>query len=207
MTASRPDPARRGPGRPRSATADAAILEAARSVLAEDGWPGFTVERVAARAGVAKTTLYRRWSSRTDLAVSAVAAMFARAAAVPPGTSGQEDVRAAVRAVVDITGTTTGRAAYLAVLAAAARDEQVRARVEAEVSAPMRALIAAGVARAAARGEVPADVDVDWLDDVLAGTVMHRLLIRHQEIDDAFIDELAKLTLHAAVSGPRRPAR
>jgi len=62
-------PARRG--RPRSEQADRAILAAAAEVLAERGLAGMSIEEVAARAGVGKATIYRRWNSRGTLALDA----------------------------------------------------------------------------------------------------------------------------------------
>lgn len=63
-------------GRPRSAAADAAILAATRAALVELGWSKLTLGDVATRAGVAKTTLYRRWAGKNELVVDAVAALF-----------------------------------------------------------------------------------------------------------------------------------
>src|SRR5687767_11847715 len=63
-------------GRPRSATADAAILAATRDALVELGWSKLTLGDVATRAGVAKTTLYRRWPGKNELVVDAMAALF-----------------------------------------------------------------------------------------------------------------------------------
>lgn len=63
-------------GRPRSAAADAAILAATRDALVELGWSKLTMGDVSARAGVAKTTLYRRWAGKNELVVDAVAELF-----------------------------------------------------------------------------------------------------------------------------------
>ncbi len=63
-------------GRPRSAAADAAILAATREALVDLGWSKLTMGDVAARAGVAKTTLYRRWAGKNELVVDAVAELF-----------------------------------------------------------------------------------------------------------------------------------
>src|SRR5215472_1525363 len=65
---------KRGPGRPRSEAADHAILRAALSVFIERGIEGATIEQVADAAGVARTTLYRRWSSKEALIAQAIAA-------------------------------------------------------------------------------------------------------------------------------------
>lgn len=64
---SRTDPKATRTGRPRSTEADAAILEATRASLVDLGWSKLTMGDVAARAGVAKTTLYRRWAGKNEL--------------------------------------------------------------------------------------------------------------------------------------------
>lgn len=198
------EPAPTGPisvrrGRPRSTMADAAILEATRLVLAESGWAGLTVEGVAARAGVAKTTVYRRFSSRSDLAVAAVAELLA-SARIEAGADAEADIAGAIRACADVYGTPEARAAYLAVIAEAGRDDSLRAAVERSMIEPARQLVADGLDRAVARGEISrarADDRCDLLYDVLAGTLVHRLLVRGDEIDDAFVATLTSAVLVA----------
>src|ERR1043166_4984722 len=68
-------PGQRRPGRPRSEQADRAIIEAALSLFAESGPEGLCIERVAARAGVGKATIYRRWPGKEDLLLDAIAAL------------------------------------------------------------------------------------------------------------------------------------
>src|SRR5689334_19409421 len=62
----------RGPGRPRSMASHRAILDASCALLAEGGLPALTIDRVVARAGVSKATIYRRWASKQDLALAAL---------------------------------------------------------------------------------------------------------------------------------------
>jgi AcrR family transcriptional regulator len=200
MSATDVSPARRG--RPRSSAADAAILEATRAVLAEDGWAGLTVEGVAARAGVAKTTVYRRFASRADLAVEAVAQLVSDAR-TEPGSSAHEDIANSVRSCAEVYGRPAARAAYLAVMAEAGRDDVLRESVERRVLEPGRQLVLEGLDRAVARGEISralADDKADLLYDVLAGAITHRLLIRQAEIDDAFVDSLARAVLVAMMA-------
>ncbi|MFN8133666.1 MAG: TetR/AcrR family transcriptional regulator [Solirubrobacteraceae bacterium] len=190
-------PVRRG--RPRSAEADAAILAATREVLAESGWAGLTVEGVASRAGVAKTTVYRRFSSRSDLAVAAVAELLA-SARIEPSTDAAADIAGAVRACADVYSTPEARAAYLAVVAEAGRDADLREAVERSMIEPARRLVSDGLERAVARGEISqalADERCDLLYDVLAGTLLHRLLVRGGEIDDHFVQALTSAVLVA----------
>ena len=76
----------RGPGRPRSESIDAAILQATTDELIERGFLAASMESIAARAGVAKTTLYRRWPNTTELAVAAMRSFETDTLDVPPGS-------------------------------------------------------------------------------------------------------------------------
>lgn len=75
MTQSRTvsEPPKRSRGRPRREGTDDAILEATRALLRETGYGGFTVDGVAERTGIAKTTIYRRWPSKGALVAAAIA--------------------------------------------------------------------------------------------------------------------------------------
>src|SRR5260370_10545221 len=78
------EPLKPGPGRPRRLAAEHAILKATREILAQAGVHGLTVEGVAARSGVAKTTIYRRWRSEEDLALGALLEGIPGEAPAPP---------------------------------------------------------------------------------------------------------------------------
>ena len=86
VLASPKPPATRGPGRPRDPQADRAILKATIELLAEDGFGGLSIEAVAARAGVGKTTVYRRWPSKVPLVVDALTHMKPPMAVPSPRT-------------------------------------------------------------------------------------------------------------------------
>jgi AcrR family transcriptional regulator len=183
-------------GRPRSSEADAAILDATRDLLADGGWTALTVEGVAARAGVAKTTVYRRFSSRTDLAVAAVAQLVESAMVpVDPDCTPEDQVRRSILATAAVYRIPAARAAYLAVLAEAGRDPELRGAVDAQVLGPARAMIVERLAEGVERGEIDpalAETQADLLFDLLAGTLMHRMLVRGEDIDDAFVDDLTR---------------
>ena len=71
-TTSEPEQGIRKPGRPRSVQANKAIIEATLELLAEEGFQGLSIEAVAAKAGVGKTTIYRRWASKDELVMDAI---------------------------------------------------------------------------------------------------------------------------------------
>lgn len=202
-----PSPATAPPrGRPRSSEADAAILDATRELLAEHGWAALTIEGVAARAGVAKTTVYRRFSSRTDLAVAAVAQLV-EAAMVPidPDCAPEEQVRRSILATADVYRLPAARAAYLAVLAETGRDADLRRAVDVQVLGPARTMIAERLAMGVERGDIDAaaaDTQADLLFDVLAGTLLHRMLVRGEDVDDAFVETLTRTVIGALGVGP-----
>ena len=82
---------RAAPGRPRSERADRAIIDAALSLFAEPGPEGLCIEQVAARAGVGKATIYRRWPGKEDLLLDAIATLQAPLPE-PRGVSVREDL-------------------------------------------------------------------------------------------------------------------
>jgi len=194
-------------GRPRSSHADAAILDAVRALLAEGGWTALTVEGVAARAGVAKSTVYRRFASRTELAVAAVAELLDEAAVpLDPGSTPHEQVRRSAQAIADVYGRPAARAAYLAVMAESGRDADLRAAVDTQVLGPARALVVERLELGAEAGAIPAgdaEARADLVFDLLAGALVHRILVRGEHADDAFVDALARAI--AAVLGSDAP--
>lgn len=197
-------------GRPRSSAADEAILDATRDLLADKGWAGLSVEAVAARAGVAKTTVYRRFSSRYDLAVAVLAEVVAGTTEkAATATDPRELLRAAVLSCAAAYRRPAARAAMLAVLAEAQRDDELRARVKEHIEEPGRRLVIDGVALALERGlgrpdAAAAAAGSDLLYDLITGTVLHRLVIRGEEADDLFVDQLADAALSVLSSRPSR---
>ncbi|NGN68951.1 TetR/AcrR family transcriptional regulator, partial [Streptomyces sp. A7024] len=127
MSRTTPTPPRRS-GRPRSAAADRAILDATRAALVELGWSGLTMSDVAARAGVAKTTLYRRWPGKNELVVEAVAALFEELT-LPDLGSLEADVRGVVLQFAALLSRPEARTSLMAVVAEGAHDAALRSRI------------------------------------------------------------------------------
>jgi len=188
-------------GRPRSADADRAILAAARAVLAEQGWGGLTMGDVAARAGVAKTTLYRRWPSKNDLVVTAVAVLFDELEMADLGSL-RADIEAVVQQFAELLAQPESQAALLALFAEATRDPALRQRVREAITDPQKQLVRQGRAAAQARGELPPDedpaqacADVDVIFDTIAGAVEHRMLVAGEPASPEWIRRFTTLLL------------
>jgi AcrR family transcriptional regulator len=184
-------PGRRG--RPRSEKADRAILSAATELLAERGLGGMAMEEVAARAGVGKATVYRRWGSRGALALDAFLAEFSRQQPVPDTGTFRGDLLAALRAWIrSVTRTPAGQ--MLAGLIAEVQGNPALAAAWRErVFEPLRAGNTVLVQRAIDRGEIPADTDADVVLDLLFGSAYHRLLQGHRPLTDQFARRVTDL--------------
>jgi AcrR family transcriptional regulator len=187
-------------GRPRSTLADAAILDATRAALVELGWGGLTMADVAARAGVAKTTLYRRWANKNELVVDALAALFDRLR-LPDHGSLAADIQDVVLQFAALLERPETKTALLAVVAESTHDEALRRRVRTAIVDRQKRLVVLGRHRAQSRGELPPDDgtgaagQVDLIFDVIAGAVVHRILVSGEAVDAAGAAALAGFLL------------
>jgi len=197
----------RRPGRPREAATEQAITTAARQVLADKGVARMSMELVAAKAHVAKSTLYRRWPSKVELAVHAVAVTFDEIEIEDNGSLAA-DMRAGIGEAARLLRDPSTGGAYAALLAESARDpEGVGQQVRSSLSTRLHAVVATSVERAITRGEIrPEMVDVDLLADVVVGSVMHRALVTGVP-DEQFIDGLIELLTDVAYARLRRAQR
>lgn len=187
----------RSAGRPRSLDADEAILTATRALLAERGWDGMTLGDVAARAGVAKTTLYRRWPGKAELVVDAMAQLFDTLRPTDAG-SVRADAKTTIKELIGLLVLPETQTAFLALAAHAARDPGLRRAVREKIIDRQRRLVHAGACRAADRGESAQIADPDLLFDVIAGTMVHRMLIAGEPVDGDYLERFLDLVLPAA---------
>ncbi|MCH0566321.1 MULTISPECIES: TetR/AcrR family transcriptional regulator [unclassified Streptomyces] len=194
--------AARRTGRPRSATADAAILAATRAALVELGWSKLTLGDVAARAGVAKTTLYRRWSGKNELVVDAVAELFDELQ-LPDRGSLAADIEGVVLQFAGILARPEAKSGLMAVVAESTRDDALRTRIRESIVDRQKRLVLAGRARAQRRGELPPESDpveaartADLIFDVVAGAVVHRALVSDAVVDVPWARDLTLLLLN-----------
>lgn len=162
----------RRPGRPRSGASHQAILDACLALLTEVGFHRLSIEGIAARAGVGKTTIYRRWTSREQIVVEALTQLQPRFHLPDTGDLWQ-DVNTLIAASFD--DQPAGH--HLLGLLTDGDRPEFRALYWQHFVAPRRRLIVERLDRARARGELRADVDLEILIDLVSGAGMYRLLL------------------------------
>jgi AcrR family transcriptional regulator len=195
MTTQLAEPDRRR-GRPRSAEADEAILDAAVDVFIECGWDGLTIEGVAARAGVGKTTIYRRYPSRVALLLAAAQRLAQEKSTVADTGTLRGDLVAVVENFLGmLTTSRTGRAIPVMV-AATARNPELASAYTAFI-AERRAASGQPIERAIRRGELPIDVDVSLALDLLVAPVFYRAFVSRDPIDETYVTNLVDSVLRA----------
>ena len=194
-------PAPRAAGRPRSTTADTAILAATREALVELGWSKLTLGDVATRAGVAKTTLYRRWASKNELVVDAVAELFDELHLPDRGTLAA-DIEGVVLQFAAILARPEAKSGLMAVVAESIHDDALRDRIRESIVDRQKCLVLEGRARAQARGELPPETDpeeaartADLIFDVVAGAVVHRTLVSAEPADERWVHSFTQVLL------------
>jgi AcrR family transcriptional regulator len=163
-------------GRPRSDRAHRAILDAAQALLIEEGFAGLRLEHVAARAGVGKATIYRRWGSREALALELLIELAGPHIPVAETGDTREELLAAVLNPLRAVTETSFGPVIRALLSEIAMDARVGDRFRETVVQARRDEIARVMARGIERGDLRADADVGIATEFLAGPVYFRLM-------------------------------
>ncbi len=188
-----------------------AILDAARELLAEAGVRELTVEGVAARSGVAKTTIYRRWRGKDELALAVLIDMVEKVVSTPDLDDTRAELVSFVDAAVKILGSTLmgrvmqGLVSELATnpdLASAFRERVVAMRV-----GEVRRLVERGIER----GDLRPDTDIELVHELLFGPVYYRLLLSGAKLGKGLAERIVDAVLSAfapagADSKSRRPS-
>lgn len=186
-----PPPGSRRPGG-RSARVRQAVLDATLAELADGSYETLRIEDIAARAGVNKTTVYRRWPTKADLVADAALANSSRAVPVPDTGTLEGDLRELARAVAANIGREPGRRTTRNLVAVACASEEVAERMAAFWSERL-ALTRVVVERAVARGEADPDVDPHVVIETLVGTLYVRLLLTGEPVGPDVADDVARI--------------
>jgi AcrR family transcriptional regulator len=161
----------RRPGRPRSEQAEQAIIEATLDVFAEQGFEGVCFEAVAARAGVGKATIYRRWSNKEELLLAAFASLKSPFPE-PKGVSVRDDLLAMVEVMCADKADPRKARRYALLLGEGDKYPRLMARYKESVVQPRRDAMRAVIRRGVETGELRPDIDDEIAMLQLTGAIM-----------------------------------
>jgi AcrR family transcriptional regulator len=189
------------PGRRRNHARDPEILQAALDVLADTGYDGMTIDMVAARAKAGKATLYRRWPSKAELVLDAVACMKQNDidyAHLPDTGTLRGDLIAMIKphSIEDGERKLRIMAGLVSMLS---RDPDLAEAVNAVIVEPRAAVSRILMRRAADRGEISPDCDIETLSLITPSMTAYRVLVLKKPVDRAFLVSLIDGVLLPAV--------
>jgi AcrR family transcriptional regulator len=174
-------------GRKRDHTRDPEILEAALDVLAETGYDGMTIDMVAARAKAGKATLYRRWSSKGELVIEAVACMKSIDLDSLPDTGSLRGDFVAMIRPHSIEDSQRKLKIMTGLLSMLSKDPELADTALASIIEPRVAANRIFLRRAVDRGEIPATTDIDAIALVSQAMATYRVMILRKPVDREFI--------------------
>jgi AcrR family transcriptional regulator len=172
---------------PRTERTRQVVIAATAELLAEAGFGRITIEAIAERAGVARSTVYRNWPDRADLLVEAWDQLCHKPEPSDTGSVG-EDLAHIGSELARGLSTSAWGSAVPSLVGAVAADEDL-GRAMRRVGSQRRAIIAAALQRGIDRGEIDPDADVDVLAEHFASRFFYRHLMTSGPLDDAFVTQ------------------
>lgn len=169
------------------------ILEATIEELGEVGYGALTIEAVAARAGVGKSTIYRHWPGKLALVEDAIRTLKA-VVLVPEAGTLRERVTAFLERLAVLVEESTYSACMPALIEAAERDPQVR-EFHCRFSMERRTVLVDVLRAAVESGELPSDTDPELLADALVGPIVMRRLMMYEPFDPKLVPALVAQVL------------
>ena len=179
-------PARRGRGRRPADDVRRDILTAAGTLLLDEGMTTFTIERVAATAGVSKMSIYKWWPSKGALALDGYFNAVANTLAFPDTGDIEADLLSQLHAFVHLTADTPAGRIITELIGQAQTDPDLAAAYREHYSGPRRKLAVEAIHRAQQRGQLRTDADPRVIVDQLWGACYHRLLIPDEPLTEEF---------------------
>jgi len=168
----------RRPGRPRSAEADTAIIDATLELIVDAGIAGLSVESVAARAGVGKATIYRRWANKEELVEDALASLSDALPDVPDGNTARERLVLMVDQIRAKSVETCSGRLMPRMLSYATQHPELFRHYYASVIQPRRDRYRAVLAEGIASGELRGDLDVELAATLIAAPMLYLHLMQ-----------------------------
>jgi AcrR family transcriptional regulator len=189
------DQAPAGRGRPRDPRTEQAIADAARRLLARDGYDQISIEAIAREADVSRPTVYRRWPSKTHLVFDAVFGAAEVGDVLAGSGDFEADLRHFVAGVFEFWRAPEVAAAALGILADRHRDPELFIRTQELLDETTRTAFAALVRAGIDQGVVDAGVDIEIAYDALVGTSFYIAQVLATDTVDAAAERLCALLL------------
>jgi AcrR family transcriptional regulator len=193
-------------GRPRSAETRDKILAATAELLAAGGFQAVTMEAVAVRAGVAKTTLYRWWPNRAALALDCVSARMTPIADRSRTGSYCKRFQRQLKATIRLLNGRQGQS-ILALIGAKQTDALLGRAYSEQIARPRRAQTRRMAEQAIRAGELAPDTDPDLFLDAIYGPLYYRKVVSGEPVTDDFIDSIVDAAFRAFTVRSRRVTR
>ncbi len=187
------EPAR--PGRPRDKTIDDEIVRSVFELIEQVGLGGLTMEAVAERAGVSKTTVYRRWSSKEELLVDSVAGLVG-GIDLPESDGIRDAMLHVITRMRSLMANTSAGVVFPWLVAEVSRGSDIGRRYAEAVIVPGRTAIAAHLRTGVDQGELRPDLDIPLAVDMLIGPlILTKLMGAYREYDPDFATKLVDTLL------------
>lgn len=164
-------------GRPRSIHADQAILQATLDLLAEVGYESMSIEAIASRAGVGKTTIYRRYTSKEELVADAIESLRDDLA-IPDTDSFWGDMDILIKNAAKKIDSPLGRQTLALIVSTASSNPQFAEVYWTKYTKLRREAFSKILERAKSRGEIHKDADVDLIIDLVSGSLYYALIFK-----------------------------
>ena len=182
------------------------VLDATLAQLAQVGFERLSIPEVAALAGVNKTSVYRRWPTKSDLVRETLATAMDHVSAAPDTGDLRGDLVGLARIVADFLKSPTGTGIIRVLLAEGANPE-LRALATSRYASREQLVPRASLMRALEKGELAHPADVPLVLFTLAGALMHRVFVEQDEVTDEFLERIVDLVLFGALHKPPRARR
>ncbi|MEU8896117.1 TetR/AcrR family transcriptional regulator [Nocardia sp. NPDC048505] len=179
----------------RDPAVDTAVLEAARSLLVENGYAATSIDAIAVRAGVSRPAIYRRWPSKAHLIAQAVFPDVGMANTAADLTS---EIRKVIRGTIQLFGSPEARAAMPGLMTEMRQDATLYEKLSARLDSPTRAELGDYLGAGGAPG-----LDPNTLLDTIAGAALFAMCIRDIDDLDGFAGSLEDLLLYGVLG--KRP--
>ncbi|WP_029253247.1 TetR/AcrR family transcriptional regulator [Paraoerskovia marina] len=192
-------------GRPRDSGRDEVIVAAARDLISEVGFDAMTMDAVAARAGAGKSTLYRRWSTKEELAVDALTW------GLGPGVSVHDvpdtgSLRGDLAELERLKGGDRSDRVMAGILPALRRDHELARVFHDRFVVARVGIMRAVLERARERGEVPPERDLDMVATVAPAMAAFRLVIGGERPDPGYMARVVDEVIVPLATAPVSPA-